>query len=99
MVGTLDGEVLKMRPYTVAALAERWQCSEQSIREIIRRKELPCFRAGRLIRIPAAAVTGYECGSSSIEERGMPSRQKTGEPADLRSERKIVVLPNSVSRT
>lgn len=91
MVGT--------RPYTVATLAERWQCSEQHIRDLINRGELPCFRAGRLIRITAAEVGHFECGSNGIVEAGTASIRSADERAALPSEQKIVVLPSNDWRT
>ena len=87
-----------MKPYTVATLAARWQCSEQHIRDIIRKNELACFRAGRLIRIPAAEVERVECVSNGIAEAGTPSQQAV-QPGALPFEQRIVVLPNSGWRT
>lgn len=47
-----------MRPHQVA---ERWGCSEQHVRNLIKRGELGHFRlGGRLLRIPASAVEEYE---------------------------------------
>lgn len=83
------------KPYTVATLAARWQCSEQHIRDIIHKNELACFRAGRLIRIPAAEVERVECVSNGIAGDGTPSRQEAGQPGASLSEQRIVVLPNS----
>lgn len=49
------------RPYTVAMLSERWRCSEQFIRDEIKRGNLRAMRfGGKLIRIPADAVDEYE---------------------------------------
>ncbi len=81
------------KPYTVATLAARWQCSEQHIRDIIRKNELACFRAGRLIRIPAAEVERVECVSNGIVEAGTPSEQ-AGQPDASPFEQRIVALPN-----
>lgn len=49
------------RPYSVPALAERWECSEGLIRKMIGRGELASFRLGTLIRIHAAEVERVEC--------------------------------------
>ena len=89
---------LLTKPFTVARLADRWDCSDQHVRDIIAKGELSCFRAGRLIRIPAAEVERFECGSSGIEEHGAPS-PKAGQPAASPSEQKIVRLPNEHWRT
>jgi excisionase family DNA binding protein len=50
------------KPYSPDDLAKRWQCSSQQIRDLVKRGELPHFRLGRLIRIPAAAVDAFERG-------------------------------------
>ena len=47
--------------FTVAALAQRWECSETAVRRMIKREELQSFRIGALIRIPLAAVEAHEC--------------------------------------
>tara|TARA_R100001530_G_scaffold50823_1_gene37754 strand:+ start:89 stop:445 length:357 start_codon:yes stop_codon:yes gene_type:complete len=51
------------RPFTVPALAERWDCSEGLVRKMIERGELSSFRLGVLIRIPASEVAKIECQS------------------------------------
>ncbi|WP_020038678.1 helix-turn-helix domain-containing protein [Salipiger mucosus] len=56
------------RPYTPQALAERWQCSAETIRQMVKRGQLPGFRAGRMIRIPSQAVEDYECQTSASED-------------------------------
>jgi excisionase family DNA binding protein len=48
------------RPYSVAQLAERWDCSEGLVRKLIRRGVLASFRLGTLTRIPAAEVARFE---------------------------------------
>ena len=48
------------KPYTPITLAERWDCSSQHIRDLIDEGAIPCFRLGKLIRIPAAWVDQYE---------------------------------------
>ena len=58
------------RPYSPETLADRWGCSAEKVRLMYRNGELPGFRLGKLIRIPAAEVDRYECqntGSSDIE--------------------------------
>lgn len=58
------------RPYSPETLADRWGCSSEKIRQMCRRGELPYFRLGKLIRIPANEVERVECltgGSSSTE--------------------------------
>jgi excisionase family DNA binding protein len=48
------------KAFSVSSLADRWQCSEQTIRNMIKRGELRSFRYGSLIRIAADAVAGVE---------------------------------------
>ena len=48
--------------YTPAMLADRWQCSERHIRNMIARGELRSFRVGgKLLRIPEEAAREHEC--------------------------------------
>lgn len=49
------------RPYSPETLADRWGCSAEKVRLMYRNGELPGFRLGKLIRIPAAEVERYEC--------------------------------------
>ncbi len=56
--------------YSPAALAERWECSEQKVRNMIASGSLPAFRLdGKLWRIRAKDVEDFECngGSQSLE--------------------------------
>jgi excisionase family DNA binding protein len=47
--------------YSPATLAKRWECSENTIRNLIRRGELPHFRlGGKLFRIRVKDVEDYE---------------------------------------
>lgn len=48
------------RPYTPETLADRWACSTETIRQLVKSGRLPGFRVGRMFRIPAAAVEEYE---------------------------------------
>ena len=49
------------RPYSVAGLASRWECSEGIIRGLIRNETLDHFRVGTLVRIRASEVERFEC--------------------------------------
>ena len=49
------------RPFTPDQVAERWSCSANHVRNLIKRGELSAFRLGtRLLRIPAEAVEDFE---------------------------------------
>jgi excisionase family DNA binding protein len=49
------------RAYTVASLAQEWECSEGVIRKLVASGALGSFRIGSLIRIPAEEVKRFEC--------------------------------------
>lgn len=55
-----DGR-LPAPPYTVPALADRWQCSKDFVYSLIRNGELNAFRlGGKLLRIAAKEVERFE---------------------------------------
>ena len=62
-------------PFTIARLAEYWGCSDQHIRNLINRGELPAIRIGKLIRIRQQDVERFD--QQQAEERG---RQASGVP-------------------
>lgn len=50
------------RPYTPATLAERWECSETTVRALIKSGRLRAFKlAGKLYRIRPEEVERFEC--------------------------------------
>jgi excisionase family DNA binding protein len=57
---SLKSDTKQLRPTTPERLAERWQCSANLVRGLIRRGELRAYRVGRTLRIPADAVEEYE---------------------------------------
>jgi len=68
------------RPYTPEMLADRWGCSSETVRTLIKRGELRGFRVGKLFRIPAQAVEEYECQTSTsgdCEGASVPTGTKT----------------------
>lgn len=76
---------MNRQAYTPREIAERWQCSDRHVRNMINEGRLRSFKlGGKLVRIPLSAVEEYEqcpqnSGSSSIEENS-PSNG-TKEPA------------------
>lgn len=52
------------KPITPDMLAKRWQCSAETIRQMVYRQDLRAFRVGRMIRIPWDAVEEVECQRS-----------------------------------
>lgn len=63
------------RPYSPETLAARWECSPEKIRQMCRKDELPHFRLGKLIRIPAVEVEYFECRTRST---GLPNIEESG---------------------
>jgi excisionase family DNA binding protein len=66
------------RPLTPEQVAERWSCSANHVRNLIRRQELRAFRVGsRLLRIPLDAVLEFEqrqaAAGSDDPTNAMPS--------------------------
>jgi len=64
-----------IRIYTVEDVAARWDVNHKTVRSMIHRGDLKCFRVGRMIKISEAALAEYEgwtIGSRSIEESGAP---------------------------
>ncbi|TDK51718.1 hypothetical protein E1832_02660 [Antarcticimicrobium luteum] len=55
------------RPFTPDSLAARWDCSAETVRQLVHRRELRGFRVGRMIRIPADAAEEYECQTSQSD--------------------------------
>jgi excisionase family DNA binding protein len=77
------------RPFTTRQLADRWQCSERHLRDLIGAGKLPAFRVGRMYRVPAWAVReAEECRASQ------PHGRKVDEPSGGRSAPVIVSLPS-----
>lgn len=69
----------RSRPYTCDALAERWDCSSETIRLMVKGGKLQGFRVGRMIRIPAVVVEEYEQCQTSVSESFAANSVSTGE--------------------
>ncbi|WP_420793509.1 helix-turn-helix domain-containing protein [Roseinatronobacter alkalisoli] len=48
-------------------VAERWECSAETVRQMCRRGELPHFRVGRMIRLRPEHIEEYECRTTGSE--------------------------------
>ena len=70
---------MSARAYTVASLAQEWECSEGVIRKLIREGQLRHFRIASLIRIPADEVQRFECQNTASNDSAadMPSSIET----------------------
>jgi excisionase family DNA binding protein len=66
-------------PYSVKTLAARWGCSQDTVRAMIERGDLPSFRAGgKLLRISAGAVEAWENGGASTRSDDTGSDSSRG---------------------
>jgi Helix-turn-helix domain len=60
---TGDKPTGSMSPYTPETLAQRWNCSEQLVRNLCNSKKLKSFKVGdKLIRIAVEDVVAFEKG-------------------------------------
>ena len=90
---------LTPRPFTPAALAERWDCSEKHVRSLIRKGALSAFQVGSLWRIPYSEVERYECSGSNSNSTEAGSTPIGAMAATQRDEPFVprIVRPLSVS--
>ena len=93
-------QVLGEIPFTPETLAARWSCSPKHIRDLVARGQLAAFRAGRLIRIPAAVVKDFECPTLDLNSTEVHGTQygaaKAGARRDALFVPRIVRKPNDV---
>ena len=55
--------------FTPASLAERWECSERHVRNLISTGELRSFRlGGKLLRIRKEDVESFECQNGGLPD-------------------------------
>ena len=96
-------DLLPDRPLTLAELAERWQVSVRTLRDLAVRGQLPCFKVGTQYRFRLHDVEAHERGRvrapDCTEEAITPSGRKTVGPAVRPSTPRIVLLPNRGSQT
>ena len=69
-------------PFSPDTLAERWRCSGEHVRKMIREGELAAFQIGKLYRIPAQEVARVEC--QTIESSN--TAVNTASPSQMASE-------------
>jgi excisionase family DNA binding protein len=87
--------------YTPETLADLWEVSAATVRNLVRAGELRAFRIGRQIRIRPEAVTEYEgrqCqsgGSNSTAESTPPSDPTAGRRNAIRSAPPILARPSA----
>lgn len=87
-----------LRPFTVASLAERWECSTHAVYALIRDKRLPAFRVGgKLLRIRAEDVQTWESagGNTVLENTGL--EPSTGKPSSAGKTRKALTAEDLAS--
>ena len=85
------------KPFTPKLLAERWGCSAQHIRDLIRRGEIKAFKVGKkIVRIPHDEVEQFEkCDSSNFVENTMSNGATLENKYDARFEPPTVIVLNS----
>ena len=86
------------RPYSPQTLAERWGCSAEKIRIMVKNGELASFTLGKLIRIQEWEVERYECQSTpspSTEESGQSPLQTVNVAAESRLARITSPMPKA----
>lgn len=71
------------KPFTADMLAERWECSAETVRQLYKRGELRGFRVGRMIRIPLDAVEEYEKSEPHDRKEPKPCQQRTESTATI----------------
>jgi excisionase family DNA binding protein len=69
------------RPYTPDRLAERWDCSPATVRNLCRRGELAHFKVGKEYRIPQPIVDEVEACRSATSEPKSTSPDASATPA------------------
>ena len=52
------------KPLTIAEIAERWDCSQETVRNLVKSGKLPGFREGRMMRVPLRYVLEMEAGGN-----------------------------------
>lgn len=61
---------------TAAQVAERWQCSEEHVTRLARRKQLRALKSGRIWRFALADIEAYERAHTSEPEAGGGTRSE-----------------------
>lgn len=70
------------RPYTIKELAERWDCSTETILRKIRKGELPCIEIGpRTLLVPANDVLALESAQTVRRVSLRPVEKETHTPS------------------
>lgn len=70
------------KPYTVAALAERWDCSTSHVYDLIGKGRLRFFTlGGRRYRIPADEVDRWESAGGDTRSESTTSGSSTAGPS------------------
>lgn len=77
------------RAYTVASLAQEWECSEGVIRKLVASGALGSFRIGTLIRIPADEVQRFECQNIASNDSAAASPSSGEMPRESDTERPL----------
>lgn len=70
--------------YSVASLAEHWECGTDTIYSMIKSGDLPAFKVGgRLLRIRADEVERFECRTATASNDTAIDTRSFGMKADV----------------
>lgn len=70
------------KPFTPEEVAKRWDCSAAAIRTRIHKGELPAFRLGKLLRVPADAIAALEGISLEALQASRAAGAETTRPVE-----------------
>tara|TARA_R110000823_G_scaffold230838_1_gene357642 strand:+ start:201 stop:494 length:294 start_codon:yes stop_codon:yes gene_type:complete len=93
------------KPYRPDTLADRWEISATTVRNMCEDGRLPHFKIGKLYRIPVAAVEEYEqCQTSQSESSEAATafhgtRTASGDAISLRHARERMRKPKVATDT
>ena len=81
--------------FTPSSLAQRWECSERHVRNLISSGELPSFRlGGKLLRIRREDVERFECQTGDLQD----SEENSVSPGTTRMESGAVIVLEQPTR-
>lgn len=84
------------RVFTPEQVAQMWGCSDNHVRNLIKRGELKAFRLGnKLIRIPADALAEYQTCQITASDA---SKSDTSSRGGRMGSESVIVLKHSMPR-
>jgi excisionase family DNA binding protein len=66
----MDDAKFQAKVMTPRMLAERWQCSERHVRNMISKRLIPAFKVGdKLVRIRIEDIQAFEAGRQQMDQK------------------------------